>query len=420
MKYRQYQLENAHEKISTKSGEIIFPIFCLWSFVLIGRPQDFLSILVPLRPALTIGLLILIIFISRYSYLLKKIDLHNPQIRKYLYLVIMMVLSIPFAYHRKIAFMFVFTKYLVNILYFFFFFVLVDSIQKVKSILFLCCIGTMLYSLFSLISGGLTGGRLFAGNMFDPNDLAFFLISFLPLNFLFISNSETIKKKIVGVVNICCSLIVTLMTGSRGGFIALGVIILLLFFKKTKTIRAAYKMIFLCLVSVLIFMNKGTIDFDRFATLMHPSEDYNLTDEFGRKQIWEQGLKLMIMNPVTGVGVGCFDMALGYYRESQGKIAKWQTAHNSWIQMGTETGIIGFILFALLSIGAFRTFKKASKSKSIELKTVNEMLIIGFIGHFICAMFISQAYSIYWTFYIAISATSYKFLMDFEKKAKAS
>ena len=383
--------------------------------MLIGRPQDFLPILIPLRPALTIGLLISIIFISGHMHRLENFDFANPQIRKYLYLVFMMVLGIPFAYHRKIAFMFVFTKYSVNVLFFFLFFVLIDSVQKVKAILFLCTIGTTLYALFSLVSGGLSGGRLFAGNMFDPNDLAYFLISFLPFNFLFIASSESLKKRVMSIINICCSLLVSLKTGSRGGFIGLGVIMLILFFRKTKTIRTSHKIIFMCLCFGVIYMNKNAIDFERFETLMNPSQDYNLTDEFGRKQIWKEGLELMIMNPITGVGVGCFDMALGYYRESQGKIAKWQTAHNSLVQIGTENGFIGFILFVLLSVGAFRIFKKASVSQSIELRTINEMLLIGFIGHIICAMFLSQAYSIYWTFYIALSATNYKFLMDIDK-----
>ena len=305
--------------------------------------------------------------------------------------------------------MFVLTVYIANVVFFFLFLILVDSPKKIKSILFICCLATTAYSLFALNSGKIVQDRLSSGQMFDPNDLAFFIISFLPFNFLFMSSNEPLLKRVVAVLNCLTSLMVILMTGSRGGFVALGVAVFFLLFRKTKTIPRTYKVLFLVLLVGGIFAKINVIDFSRYATILEPTQDYNMTAESGRKEIWKKGLKLMLTHPLTGVGVGCFAQALGEERKKEGLLQRWQTAHNSWVLIGTETGIIGFVLFGLLNFSAFRTFINVSRRAGSEkLMRIGEMAVIGFIGHFTSAMFISQAYSIYWTFYIALSAVLYK------------
>ena len=84
---------------------------------------------------------------------------------------------------------------------------------------------------------------------------------------------------------------------------------------------------------------------------------------------------------------------------------RWQTAHNSFVLIGAETGIIGFVLFALLNFYAFRIFSKVARhGPSEEMRRIAEMARIGFVGNFACSMFLSQAYSVYWVFFIVTSA----------------
>lgn len=135
-------------------------------------------------------------------------------------------------------------------------------------------------------------------------------------------------------------------------------------------------------------------------------EDYNVQDEEGRLAIWSTGLKVMLTNPITGVGVGCFGEAIGREREARGAESRvWQTAHNSAVQIGTETGVIGFILFLLLSFNVLRIINRGTEIVvSKDLVRLCEMGFAGFLGLFISGMFLSQAYSIYWAFYVAFSA----------------
>ena len=45
-----------------------------------------------------------------------------------------------------------------------------------------------------------------------------------------------------------------------------------------------------------------------------------------------------------------------------------------------------------------------------KLKKIGEMGLAGFIGMFTAAFFLSQAYSLYWAFYIMFSAVAFRLL----------
>jgi O-antigen ligase len=406
-----FELRRVSAANSPKDSGILFTLFCIWDFVLIGRPQDFFGFLSPFRPALLLALMITAVFVLRYSHLLQEKPLDNPQAKIFIYLFLLMIVGIPFAYHRRFAFMFVFTVYLSNVLFLFFFVLSVNSTEKLRTILYISCVATFIYGLFSVLRGVVLGGRLAVGSMFDPNDLSYFLVSFLPYNMLFISSDVPVLKRILCAVNIPLLMLVILFTASRGGFVALGVVSLILISRRSMTVRFRHKVIFISICAMAIVYLGSSIDYARFKTLLNINNDYNLTDEFGRKEIWELGLKLMLTHPMTGVGANCFDMAIGEARKQAGQIPKWQTAHNSWIQVGTETGVFGFILFGLLAWRALKIFGRSARSaKSDELRKLGEMAFIGFTGNFIAAMFLSQGYSIFWTWYIALSIVMYRMM----------
>jgi O-antigen ligase len=113
----------------------------------------------------------------------------------------------------------------------------------------------------------------------------------------------------------------------------------------------------------------------------------------------------MLTHPLTGVGASCFEMSVAQDRQDRGMIPRYQTAHNSFVLIGAETGIIGFVLFILLNFYAFRIFSKVARNgPSEEMRRIAEMARIGFLGNFACSMFLSQSYSIYWVFFIVTSA----------------
>jgi O-antigen ligase len=162
----------------------------------------------------------------------------------------------------------------------------------------------------------------------------------------------------------------------------------------------------------LVIVSQFPINTERFKTLLTIEEDYNVWDETGRMAIWKIGLRAMLANPLTGVGVGCFYNAVGLDREARGaETLKWQAAHNSVVQIGTETGVIGLTLFLLMSKNVLLVFRRVKKAEVPEsLIKIGEMGLVGFAGMFIASLFLSQAYSMYWAFYVVLSAVASQLL----------
>ncbi len=404
-----------NKQVQDTAPGFLFAIFCVWAFILICRPQDIFTSLAAVRPALILGLILFLVFILRNPGPASPRYFSNSQVKLYGALVCMMIISVPFAYYRRGAFMELFTKDISAILFFFIFIKIVDSTKKLEMLLLTSSLGVGLYSTFALAQGFdyRSSNRLYFGGTFDPNDMVFFTLSFLPFNFIFLSRGNSLMKKLICLVNLVAGVVVILRTGSRGGIIGFSIVMLMLLLTKTRTIKFSYKIIFVVLCLAAVSLNASKINFERYKSIGNVGSDYNLSDEEGRISVWKTGLKLMLFHPITGVGVNCFSEAIGRDRQERGGLrrTRWQPPHNMWVQIGTETGIIGFALFGLLSFRAFRTFGRVKKrARDEKLIGISEMARVGFVGMFISGMFVSQGYSVYWAFYIALSAILWRFL----------
>ena len=390
---------NSHGKYS-----VLFYLFCIWAFILICRPQDYILYLDKLRIGLTLGL---IIWIS-YCVLPKKSEkiAYDGQFRLYSYLLIVMVLSVPFSTYISASLREVINYAGITMIFFFLFYQLVNTVDKLERILFALCSGVAIYAVNILKDGDYSSGRLYFGSTFDPNDIAYFIISFLTLNLFFLNRKHSCYVRAIFAVNIIIGVIVILKTGSRSGFIGCAAMFTYLILTKTTSINISIVFKSLFVSVVILSLQYVPMDTKRVQTIFDVQNDYNITDEYGRLTIWKTGIRMMISRPLTGVGMSCFNEQIGRDRESRGvESARWQTAHNSLVQIGAEIGVFGLIIFCLMSINVFRiTGKVIGQSQSESLVKISELARAGFIGHFICAMFLSQAYSIYWIFYIVLSA----------------
>lgn len=388
---------------------IAFFVFCLWAFVLLCRPQDLFPFLANFSPALAGGILTLFLVFLQLKDLPGPRLFRERQIKCFAALVLIMILGVPFSLYARLSFEIVFTVYLTTIVFVFVFYKLVSTIYRLCTLLLLFCLGNALYSAFALAQSH-SAARLAYGGMFDPNDMAFVNLGFLPLNLLFISRDNSLWIRLACLCAFCISALVILQTESRGGFLAFGVALILLLFLKTQTVTFSLKVALVAaLVAIISF---ASIDTERYKTLLELDEDYNLTSNTGRIAIWKIGFKAMLNNPLTGVGVGNYAMVVGLERQKRGaETRSWQTAHNSPIQIGTETGVIGFLLFLGASINVFIVLNKLRKSSCKNLAKIGEMGFVGFAGLFVSGLFLSQAYSAYWAFYVALSAVTHQMLM---------
>lgn len=372
--------------------------------MLLSRPQDYILMFAIVRPALVLGVLTLITFVVTAVPNVRRVNYNDRLLKLFLAMLVIMAASIPLAYHRKYAFEFLFGVYINAVVFFILFYIMGNSVQFLKNSMKIACLGAFMYTTFAILTGKMVQGRLAFGEMFDPNDLSYFIISFLPFNFFFLKKENPAYMRILSIINLGMGCITVLMTGSRGGFVGLIVVFIVLLFSKISAVKFSHKVIFLILCLALAAYKAPSIDFQRLSTVFSPQDDYNLSDEYGRKEIWKAGIILMATHPLTGVGLNCFNMAIGDYRQERGVLPRWQTAHNSFIQIGAETGILGFILFILMNVYTYKNFSFVAKNGlSTDLVGIGTIARIGFIGNLVCSFFLSQAYSIYWVFFVVFS-----------------
>lgn len=401
------QIEVQHRESNT-----LFMLFGLWTFILLCRPQDYFTVLGHIRPNLTLGIITLLLGLTTKLYEFNKTP--SKQLRYYYCLVALLVLGIPFSLYRRGSLMDL-INYGSVVMFVYLFYRVVTTTKKLTKLIHIYCLGVCVYAVYILKFGTLTGERMSFGEMFDPNDIAFFILSFIFFNIIFLTKNNRMPIRLISAFSMLVGIIVIIKTGSRGGLLSLMAVLLFLVFARFKTIRLSFFTKTVVAVAAILSLQFMDMSTDRYKTIMNITSDYNVTDEEGRVSIWKIGMRLMLTHPLTGVGLNQFPHGVGMDREARGlPSAKWHTAHNSMVQIGAETGILGLILFCLMSFNVIKiTGYVINKSQSEELVEIAEMTRAGFIGHFISAMFLSQAYSVYWAFYIVLSAVL-KYLSDKE------
>lgn len=256
-----------------------------------------------------------------------------------------------------------------------------------------------------LLGAGLSvAGRAYLGggssSTYDPNDSATLFVMTLPFALLIASRPGKLRWGGLAVVPVL--LVALLKTGSRGGIIALGVLFLFAF--ATGDGRRRKQFLLLAAVFAIAFSIVPHDDLvQRFTNVFGTGTDYNLDSRDGRLEIWKRGIGMMLNNPLLGVGVATYEVADGVTAGS------WHTAHNAYIQVGAELGVVG--LLAFLSAVAYsaialwrrsRTITSLSYDEGMELQRQVAVAVLGaFVAVCVCAFFLSMAYTAMTVFVLA-------------------
>jgi len=250
---------------------------------------------------------------------------------------------------------------------------------------------------------GYSGGRAETDTMYDTNDLAYVLVTVLPLVIAFFINSRTTLKRLVYGSIGAALLGALLLTQSRGGFLGLLLVVLLGCFvrirvpSEKKPNRKFLSMIGVLVLGTVVWTQLPNDARERFATVLDLGHDYNLdpTNDKSRGQIWSRGTRATLARPY-GYGPWAFGMV--DYRYG----GRMMAPHNSYVEAMVELGVVGFALFIRMYVLAWRGLER-TRRKLIDGKLVSDeqreqavfarTLQLSLAGNAVAGFFLSMTYA---------------------------
>lgn len=176
------------------------------------------------------------------------------------------------------------------------------------------------------------------------------LASYLNLSIFFgfgsLLNAKSTKQKIVlfgAIFILVCALILTF---SRGGWAGLLVGITYLLYK-SKSMKK-YFFVGIIILVILLFLFGGVIKnviVARFFSYTNPQDDIAFQE---RLMLWRATEKMIKDSPLTGVGIG--NSPQMYEKLSSSFPTQYRYTHSLYLNILTELGILGFLLFLSLCV----------------------------------------------------------------------
>jgi putative inorganic carbon (hco3(-)) transporter len=265
------------------------------------------------------------------------------------------------------------------------------------------------------------------GGMFkNPNDLALNMVAVVPLASFLVFRPHSMVKRAVAVLCGILMLGAVVASQSRSGTVGLAAMAVVL---AAHLVKQRPGVVFgVALAGLLALPLLPSAYWQRLASIADKNLDQTGSRE-ARSTLLKESFEAFAANPLTGVGAGQFK---NY--NPQGRDEAWRESHNVVLQVASELGIGGLMIFAfLLARAAYapaqtrRMLRYAearrrgqkggapdpplSREEHEMLTTHAGALSAALAGWFVCALFASVAY--HWTFYylLALAITPREYLL---------
>src|SRR3989338_6565056 len=275
---------------------------------------------------------------------------------------------------------------------------------------------------------GQAGDRL-AATLGNASYLAGYLIfNLLFAGYLWLWRRHNILAKFYYPLAIVLELFILLQTGTRGGFVALGVIIVSLLsfivFKglpQLKKISLAVLAVFIILVS-LLFIFKDSPLVNKFSALQRLTS-ISLTDRtvVTRFMTWQAAWQGFLDRPVLGYGQENFNFVFNQnfnpaFYEDEGSSVWFDRAHNVFFDRLLAGGVIGLVLFLGFIFYPFYLWRRSlKKEKGSEApadfyQSLSKLLLFLIIAaYFIQNLFVFDHLTTHISLLLSLSFLSFTF-----------
>lgn len=273
----------------------------------------------------------------------------------------------------------------------------------------------------NLVESGRIAGSV--GGVFNnPNDLALNMVAFLPVALLLAARRGRASGRLIAAIVSAVMFVTIVFTKSRGGFLGLAATLIVLLVQGGKVRRGFGLGV---LVATLVSMPLLPSSFwNRMASITDDSEDETGSRE-ARRTVMKEAWQAFLERPLTGVGPGEFKDYNPSWRSE-----RFREAHDVWLQVASENGLPGALVFISLVVMAWRNAWSSSRTVSRNskrapptasaacpsakrrgpagdpwsaLNVYSTAMTASVVGWIVCATFVSVAYT--WTFYYVFGIT---------------
>jgi len=388
--------------------------WCLvfFTFIVFVAPQNIYATLQPLHLAKASAILALAAYAGRKLSRREPILPVGPEFRLLTALTVLAVLSIPFSLWPGGSFGVLTDLYLKSVLVFILTAQVITSVLRLRQMLWwllLFCFGISIIAMAGYQQGNLAEGYrmqgAWGGISSNPNDFALTINLIIPFAVaLFMLNQGFVKKTIIAAFLIV-AVSAILATYSRGGFITLGTVVSLILFRNIagrKALISALPILLMVIVFVVLTPEGyGT----RLESIADPSKD-----KFGSATArWTSMVRtfdVIAEHPLLGVGMGMNILALNE------KGLFWTQAHNVYLELASEIGLPGLLVFVLLVWRLLKGLRHVQTERqgdvrNLELSSLAGACEISLLAFCVAALFHPVAYQFYF-YYIAGFAMALK------------
>lgn len=247
---------------------------------------------------------------------------------------------------------------------------IVDSIDKLRAFLwmFIIQVGWISWSARSYFTGARLDG-VGPGDAGDANGLAVLALSAVPFLLVFLRRGKKVER-VASLLLLPVILNCFVMTRSRGGFIGMAVALVLFFvLERDKKIKRLLVLLS-CGAMAMVFILADQSFKDRLLNLSR--QDISSEEAgAGRVGIWKYGVGMVKDYPLGAGGWGFLYLSPDYLPEELiEKNVGLRASHNTVLLVLVEQGVVGLVLFLLLTYQLIACCRKAKAALLRDTYTV--------------------------------------------------
>ena len=405
---------------SSQKRSLSYLLLLFYLAMLFLRPYDLIPALKILHlPMVSGGLCFAVYIWSRYSGG-QKIFPVTPLTRMLLLMTVWAIITMPFSFWIGGSLKSFWNDWLKMCILFLMLGNVLQSAKNVQGALWMCivsatCISSLAIALKVLLGESVADGRLVtdaSGVYSGPNLFSMTLILLLPyVLFFFFLHTKLWVRLFCGFA-IAAFTIANMLTESRAGTFGEVLVVVLVFWKLRGWGVGLMKTVGISLLAAILFLPfapKGL--WERFSTVLAGSDvvlDPNskagsaLGSKLQREELLVHAVILTAENPILGVGMNNF--AAKSHERFNTRAEDWVGCHNTFLQVSSELGIPGLVLYLLLLGAAWKTVRLPGKQMSPhdrelpenrQFRILSDATVISFIGYVLFSTLAHLAYEPY-------------------------